>query len=275
VASGGKSLCSNCLAVICFNNRLYSIGTRTLCHYDHSHNMFSIISGVLRVVLFAPSTPGIQLFPYVHPYAMRTVRDVLTLDQQLQGFEAMLEAGDVLYIPPYWLHDVTTLQLTIALSIWSHSRDDGIADALLALGVPAAKGHASLQQQLRAAFLFVAVSLDAAFPDRFTAAQFIQTEMFERRFDAITSGASEFDNDTHWMKHHCPVPESPIGRYSRARAAIPNDRIARAIALVLKIPEASRMVVLGNYVELLFNELSESRGELIPTMLYCFVDWLG
>ena len=33
--------------------------------------------------------------------------------------EAILNAGDVLYIPPMWFHHVTTLEESVSLSVWS------------------------------------------------------------------------------------------------------------------------------------------------------------
>lgn len=37
-----------------------------------------------------------------------------------------MEPGDVLYLPPYWLHHVTALDLSISVNVWSDSEEQVI-----------------------------------------------------------------------------------------------------------------------------------------------------
>lgn len=254
-------------------------GSRTLAHYDWSHNWYVMLQGSKRVVLFEPD--AVDTLPFLHPYATKAVRDVLTLGPRVRGWEAVLDPGDVLYIPPLWLHDVTALSPAVALAVWSPSRDDGLSDALLAMGIPA--GPDTDAQVLRVPFLWLAALLDAAFPARWTAAHFVRHYIMERRYAAVVHDAPELVMDQRWLATHCPSPEGSVGRYARARLAIPEARLTRAQELVNAMSPGGRALLLGNYVELVVNQLVNARADdkqvtsrphLIPTLLHCLATWL-
>lgn len=97
-------------------------GARTHPHYDRPHNFFSQIAGRKRFLVASPSvfmTKG--LHPILHPHdrqcpyiseAPSSIVDVLL---------AELIPGDLLYLPPMWLHDVTALgpEISISANVWS------------------------------------------------------------------------------------------------------------------------------------------------------------
>lgn len=92
-----------------------SAGTRTLAHHDFSHNFHVVLTGQKRFVLFPPSSE-VYVFPFLHPHATKSQIDVLSSKSgrqfpnfdPSQGFDVTIAAGDVLYIPPFWFHDVST-----------------------------------------------------------------------------------------------------------------------------------------------------------------------
>jgi hypothetical protein len=63
------------------------------------------------------------------------------------------------YIPPLWLHDFSAELPSMSVAIWSASRDDGISDALTALGLPIADRSVSLRKQVFKLLFFFPLKL--------------------------------------------------------------------------------------------------------------------
>lgn len=103
--------------------RLYTVwgwfsgpGVRTWLHYDNNrcHNLNAQITGSKECLLFAPDTLG-KLAPFplgghnpAHNCSQldveRLAPDVAADLADVPAFEATLEAGDLLFIPAFWLH---------------------------------------------------------------------------------------------------------------------------------------------------------------------------
>lgn len=47
-----------------------------------------------------------------------------------------LAPGDVLYIPPYWFHEVTSLDSSISVNVWTTSREEEVIDYIASEAVP-------------------------------------------------------------------------------------------------------------------------------------------
>ena len=107
-------------------------GVLNAAHYDSFHNMFVQLHGQKRFLLMPPGAAiNLYTYPRLHP-SYRQVQPDLTMrpdDPQLQGqfprlgkmvgsaeksgsksldvMQVVLNAGEVLYIPPYWFHMAT------------------------------------------------------------------------------------------------------------------------------------------------------------------------
>jgi len=123
-------------------------GSTTLAHFDASHNLFVQLIGRKRVYLLPPNAT--QLLP-LHPCLSsghRSLRDGTWLHETLHcdhckvanslsklacegAIATTLFPGEALYIPPFWLHHIVTLDEvpSASLSIWSTSVSD-VADVL-------------------------------------------------------------------------------------------------------------------------------------------------
>jgi len=105
--------------------------TATL-HFDKSHNFFVQLHGTKRFLLFAPSEwPSFYLYPSIHPkYHQTQVNwEHLNLDKfpkfpNAKGYEAILQPGDLMYIPPYWFHRVESQTFCISASTVSVSKEE-------------------------------------------------------------------------------------------------------------------------------------------------------
>ena len=177
-------------------------GTVTPTHYDVSHNFFVQLHGRKRVLLFPPqSWQQLYLQPVLHPGALSTQIDIGNITaatrqtfphfakEHVFAVQADLEPGDVLYIPPLWLHHVTTLNDSVSLSVWSpylasEKYEDAIANAALPI-----KAHWPKQHQV-AALRMLLESLVASLklPGDVTLSGFVHWALLDNRYARLFSG---------------------------------------------------------------------------------------
>jgi len=106
-------------------------GTTTHTHYDAFHNFFVQLYGRKRFLLFPPSAHSLlYLYPNAHPSYRQSQLNFDELDirkfprfHNVSALEILLEAGDVLYLPPYWFHRVIAEELSISVSFWCDSEE--------------------------------------------------------------------------------------------------------------------------------------------------------
>lgn len=97
-------------------------------HYDVQANIYCQVSGSKRMLLFPPSDVVNLSFA---PGSSSSSTDVFScLDSPaLRGtrpWEANLSAGDVLFLPPLWLHTATpTSHASIAVNVFFRNLDSG------------------------------------------------------------------------------------------------------------------------------------------------------
>ncbi|KAL3517617.1 hypothetical protein ACH5RR_020206 [Cinchona calisaya] len=105
--------------------------SRSSTHYDPHHNLLCIVSGCKQVVLWPPSA-----CPFVYPRPIYgEASNHSALDLETPNFCAypraehsdefsqkiILHAGDALFIPEGWYHQVDSETLTIAVNFWWRS----------------------------------------------------------------------------------------------------------------------------------------------------------
>jgi hypothetical protein len=98
-------------------------GQRTLLHNDQPCNFYVQVSGEKKWTLFSPRDSSL-LYPVAGSTAY--VRSEVNLSSpdssahplfaQAQRYEAHLRPGDILWVPPFWWHEVENLTETIAVS---------------------------------------------------------------------------------------------------------------------------------------------------------------
>ncbi|KNA19841.1 hypothetical protein SOVF_057890 [Spinacia oleracea] len=102
--------------------------SRSSTHYDPHHNLLCVVAGCKRVVLWPPSA-GPLLYP-MPLYGEASNHSSVTLDSpdfslhprferaHESSQKVTLQAGDGLFIPEGWFHQVDSDQLTIAVNFW-------------------------------------------------------------------------------------------------------------------------------------------------------------
>eukprot|EP01117_Protostelium_nocturnum_P017592 TRINITY_DN7186_c0_g1_i2.p1 TRINITY_DN7186_c0_g1~~TRINITY_DN7186_c0_g1_i2.p1 ORF type:complete len:358 (-),score=79.88 TRINITY_DN7186_c0_g1_i2:38-1111(-) len=107
-------------------------------HYDMDHNFYVHLAGRKRWVLFPPwEWPKMSPYPRLHPSWHKSQckfedPDPITCPHffQAEAREAILEPGEVMYIPPYWWHHVQSVTGSVSLASWS---DSGVTRAMKTL----------------------------------------------------------------------------------------------------------------------------------------------
>jgi hypothetical protein len=100
-------------------------GNLTPLHYDRANNLLAQFWGRKHVTLFDPQQFE-RLYPAIdgdRPHISRANilapdYDAFPLLRQAAPLECLLEPGDVLYMPPYWWHQVHSLDLSISVNFW-------------------------------------------------------------------------------------------------------------------------------------------------------------
>ncbi|NXC13559.1 TYW5 protein, partial [Corythaeola cristata] len=104
--------------------RISSAGLQLWTHYDVMDNFLIQVTGKKRVVLYSPRDA-----PYL--YLSGTKSEVLDVDKpdlekyplfvKAKRYQCFLEAGDVLFIPALWFHNVISEEFGVALNVfWKH-----------------------------------------------------------------------------------------------------------------------------------------------------------
>ncbi|KAL3644909.1 hypothetical protein CASFOL_010089 [Castilleja foliolosa] len=105
--------------------------SRSSTHYDPHHNLLCVISGCKQVVLWPPSA-----CPYLYPlplYGEASNHSAIPLENidfslypraksiDEHSQKVILHAGDAVFIPEGWFHQVDSEDLTIAVNFWWQS----------------------------------------------------------------------------------------------------------------------------------------------------------
>lgn len=113
-------------------------GVVTHLHIDSYENYFVQVQGKKKFVLFPPeNSDAFYLYPFQHPSRGQSQIFPINAPQSeklryaqgerfenvsnLTAYEVIVEAGDVLYLPPNWGHQVYTLEPSISVNFWSQS----------------------------------------------------------------------------------------------------------------------------------------------------------
>lgn len=108
-----------------FKNKDYASTSKL--HFDDIHNIFVQIRGKKRFLLF-PHINYLSFYPPIEDFNYSSTCSKVNPDEpDLKLFpkfpihlkiEVIVNPGEILYIPPFWWHHVTTLNENISLAFW-------------------------------------------------------------------------------------------------------------------------------------------------------------
>lgn len=88
-------------------------------HFDGSRNMVALLGGMRRWILTHPKyCQYMYMLPFKHPSGRHSEIDWSNFSvhdfpdfSNVRGSEVILQPGDVLYVPTYWIHYITSLNV--------------------------------------------------------------------------------------------------------------------------------------------------------------------
>ena len=88
-------------------------------HFDGSRNMVAMLGGLRRWILTAPDQcKDMYMLPMQHPSGRHSEIDWSNFSiseypnfQRVKGLEVILQPGDVLYVPTFWIHYIVSLNV--------------------------------------------------------------------------------------------------------------------------------------------------------------------
>lgn len=102
----------------------------SVLHYDRSNNFLMQLEGVKKVVLYRPSD-CFRLYPVKwtsDAHHISRINDIYCPDLEkfprfrlAKSFEISLFPGEILYIPPYWWHQIHSIDTSLSINIWWHA----------------------------------------------------------------------------------------------------------------------------------------------------------
>ncbi|KAK6531540.1 tRNA methyltransferase ppm2 [Arthrobotrys megalospora] len=105
--------------------RISSAGIGVWLHYDVCANFLFHIRGEKRLLLFPPTDVGLLQFP-----AGKTTSSILNIFEEIprgtHPLEVIMQPGDTLFIPPFWLHAVLPLSPCISINTFFHWFDSAL-----------------------------------------------------------------------------------------------------------------------------------------------------
>eukprot|EP00040_Diaphanoeca_grandis_P000749 m.16358 g.16358 ORF g.16358 m.16358 type:complete len:498 (+) comp11005_c0_seq1:287-1780(+) len=201
-------------------------GVETYTHYDASWNFFGQIHGSKRFTLFDPS---VNLYPYpcLHPHighaqAQWRTDNLTALQRHYPLFAssqpiahvAVLERGDLLYVPPYWWHHVETLAPSVSLNVWSDAPSYITLNTIYQLPIPfESEWSLSRTTIVAATFLNLIFKMLEVAADEYkstsTSMSFVQTHIISQRWkELVTSNRLSVVDDPDIAKA-CKCVTSP------------------------------------------------------------------
>jgi len=235
--------------------------TAAPCHYDGYHNAFSQLYGVKRFVLLPPRAARLlRPFPFLHPSHAQCQNVLPSLgieDLTAAGaLEVELVAGDVLYLPPLWFHEVVALSDSISINGWSDSDEAAAAADLFAIKRPttahdAGEGGAAVAAARLLAQLSIAIEGDATAVSR---------RVWQERYKELALHAKELTLD--WDSMAAPPCMAIAKAFSQQGSSLTEGWTDEATAwlqaaarvAVERLPAGSRSLWVENLAELVAAE---------------------
>jgi hypothetical protein len=136
-------------------------------HYDRSHNLFVQLSGRKEITLLSPSMGRyIHPFPAVHASKKQSqipfnddlaeVEERFPNATRLAGYSVALNPGEVLYIPPFWYHSITTGEdASMSLSVVSPSWEEAHLSRGMYTALPLGSLTAKVEKMMAAQMVLI------------------------------------------------------------------------------------------------------------------------
>lgn len=231
------------------------------CHQDGYHNLFVQVRGTKQFTLFPPNASDVlHPFPFLHPSHAQCGANVSQLRPHVAAAagrrDVTLQPGDMLYLPPLWFHEVTSLSgaPTVSVNVWLGTGEETTASALFQamqrVGLPlsADRRAALTSAQLRRSVSNVAAvtACAAAVVGMASGQQFLRDVVLQQRYaPLLRSGElpASVSGDAPWVSDG--VPCAAAAEWGRCP-----PELREVVRLGLELGPHTRATWLAHAVEL-------------------------
>ena len=224
-------------------------GVVAAMHYDVAHNFVLQVQGQKRFELLPPAAHRGRLYPSSHPYRRHALPGVAR-----DALRVTLNPGEVLYLPPFWLHRVSSLgpQGTLSLNTWFESAAGAALSRALATALPFEAHWPPARTRWAAALLVAEV---ASRVQGGGAAGAAALEELRRRYDGLDGPAGAAS---------CGEAGGP----HEAAAIVQSPRVDEVAALLGSVGDPDvRATLLLQYVESVLSFAAQ--GGDLPALVNC------
>lgn len=104
----------------------------------------------------------------------------------MQLFSSRSLSGDVLWLPPFWLHEVETLSTSVSVNVWTYSHDYNLAQSAYEQPIPFEEDWSHLQMSF-AARVYAALLIRAVFDEDESVHAFTREWIVDKRYAPLYS----------------------------------------------------------------------------------------
>ena len=219
-------------------------GVSVRSHYDASHNFLVQITGTKRLLLLPPNS--VKMYPETHP-SHRQIQPLSNENSAAQVLEAVLQPGDMIYVPPFWIHHVDyTKELGVSVNTWSQAEERQMTSRAQKMSD---KTLQDLPLSAMKQFLFQ-VMKTALRGDNNDVITFLQTRVLEHRYGTIGPRYMKC-NSAYDRPGQCESLVTHEGLMIPQSIGDDADEIGRILSLIILIDrdEHVRSLLLADYVE--------------------------
>ena len=175
-------------------------------HYDTTNNLFFVLRGSKQFLLSPPSLSKFKMYPSLHS-SWRQQISSFNFDEIYENetliFNVILNAGEVLYIPPFWYHKVKNLNVsTIGTNLWWYSQIHEKIDAIWSISIPI-QNYWNVYKKYNEMMYFIYKLLDIFDKDlSFVSKNYFSTYpiLYEMRQYLLNSNLFYVDQKWKWME---------------------------------------------------------------------------
>lgn len=171
-------------------------GVAAHCHYDGYHNFYVQLHGHKRFLILPPTAwRELHVYPFLHPSHAQCQANLSNPAEaaRLPGlagtaaWQADLQPGDMLYLPPLFFHHVEALDTSTSVNFWTDSQQTDIMEQVFAAPLPL---PAPGQSQLRHTVAAIMAVLDTCPPRGVASAAAFLRDLADRRFAPLMRAAA-------------------------------------------------------------------------------------
>lgn len=255
-------------------------------HYDSMHNIYVQLIGRKTFFLNRPEDlTTARLHPRLHPSYRQSQ---CLLDQPCEEYDraiaertivAALHPGDVLYLPPYWLHRVQAVDVSVSYNAWCDSYEYALMEDLFSLAIPLDTSWGKLERSalVWALRILLCAEIELA---RAAPCELFFRQLYGSRYELLFPRSSLLPLPASWQ---CQAPartldDMPMSVRSSLHPPVDEAGFSRAVQAIgagfrdERMTSAVRDLHLSNYVEeVVYNTLGDVDD--VPVFLLCASRW--